>query len=494
MIVIVISKITGMLRDVVLANYFGTTNISDAYLIAATVPTSIFFIIGHSLGTVYIPLYDNIKADKGVGAAQSFSNNLLNCALLLCSAIVLLLFLCTDSVVKIFAAGFDETTAQIASRLIKISAPSIYLMCIVNILGGYLQIHKNFLAPAAISLPRNFAVVVSVVVSASWGIDWLGIGLLLAYVLEVGFLLPAVLQKGYRYRAFINLRDDDLQQAKYLVTPVLIGVCVSRINKIVDRSMASTIIEGGISALTYASIINTAIQEILVTGLITILFASCAELVARNEIDQVKKKLRDTLAVISTLLIPGCVGVLVLAEPIVELILCRGEFDQHSLHMTTGALRCYTMGLLFLAVRDTLVKVFYAFKETKTTTTVSIASIVLNIILNIVLGQVIGIHGLALATSLSAIFNSIVLFVLLYKRIGDFGIAKISSVMVKSAVGSVAMGAGTYYSYQWLAERLFGLVAVLITVACSCILYMAIELMLNNEAVWNMIGKNNSKM
>lgn len=481
MAIIIIAKVVGMLRDIVLANYFGTTNISDAYLIASSVPTLLFYFIGHSLSTAYIPMYNKVKVGCGEGKAQNFSNNLLTISLFISTAIVLLLLLFPNAVVKIFAAGFDKDTAAIAVRLIRISAPSIYLMCMVNICGGYLQANKSFLAPAAISLPRNAAIVVSVVLAASLGTDWLGWGLLLSYLLEFLFLIPFVFRTGYRYKPVLDFKDAYIHETLYVVTPILIGVCVGQVNKIIDRSMASTIIEGGISALTYAVIINNAVQEILVTGIITILFASCSELVAKQEHTRVKEKLSETINSMIFLIVPACVGVTVLAEPIVELVLCRGEFDQNSLKLTAGALRCYTVGLMFLAIRDTLVKVFYAYKDTKTTTKASITAIALNIALNVILGKLIGINGLALATSISAIINCGIIFVQLRKKIGDFGTTRMIQVFVKSGAGSILMGIVTGRVYAILNQIISGLQALLITVGISCALYFALQAILMND-------------
>lgn len=483
MAVIIISKLVGMLRDVVLANYFGTTNISDAYLIASSVPTLLFYFIGHALSTAYIPMYNKVKADIGEAKAQRFSNNLLTISILLSTAIVILLLLFPTVVVKIFAAGFDKETAEIAARLIRISAPSIYLMCMVNICGGYLQANRSFLAPAAISLPRNAAIMVSVILAASLGTDLLGWGLLVSYGLEFAFLVPFLYRKGYHYKPVLEIKDGYIQQTIYVVAPIFLGVCVGQVNKIIDRSMASTIVEGGISALTYAVIINNAVQEVLTTGIITILFASCSELVAKHKHQLVKEKLAGTINTMIFLLVPACGGIMVLAEPIVELVLCRGEFNQDSLNMTVGALRCYTVGLLFLAIRDTLVKVFYAYKETKAATKASITAIIFNVGLNITLGNWIGINGLALATSFAAVINCGILFVQLRRKIGDFGTAKARKVFIKSAVGSVFMAMVTAKVYFHCDQLIGGLLALLVTVGISCIFYFMVEIILNNEPI-----------
>ncbi len=493
MLVIIVSKLIGMFRDIVLANHFGTSNISDAYLIASSVPTLLFYFIGHSLSTAYIPMYNKVKAERGLSESQRFSNNILNISLILSTVIVAFLLVVPQVVVKIFAAGFDAETTGVAVKLIRISAASIYLMTIVHIWGGYLQANRNFLIPAAISLPRNFAIVLSVVIAAAFGVEWLGVGLLVAYILEFLFLLPFVFKKGYRYQPTVKFKDDDIQQTLYIVLPILLGMCVSQVNKIIDRSMASATEVGGISALTYASVINNAVQEVLVTGIITILFASCAELVAHGKHEEVKKKLSKTVSTLIFLLIPACIGVIVLAEPIVRLVLCRGEFNEHSLQMTVGALRCYTIGLLFLAIRDTLVKVFYAYKETKTTTITSITAILINIVLNIVLGKLIGIQGLALATSISAAFNCVILFVLLRRKIGDFGTLPALLVLVKSVLSAVGMGVGVHYLYAWLSNQMVPAVALLIAILGGVLAYLILSVLMLNAPVIQFVKKIRKK-
>lgn len=490
MLVIVVAKLIGMFRDVVLANYFGTSNVSDAYLIAVSVPTLIFYFIGHSLSTAYIPMYNKVKAEKDKSAAQKFSNSLLNLSLVASTIIVVFLCFCPMVAVKIFATGFDEETAGIAANLIKLSSPSIYFMTIVSVFTGYLQANKSFLVPAAVSVPRNIAIVTSIVMAASFGIGYLGIGLLVAYVFEFLFLLPFVLKKNYHYRPSINLKDKNLKHTAYIVLPILLGMCVSQINKIIDKSIASTVVEGGISALSYASIINNAVQEVLVTGIITVLFASCAELVAQEKHNEVKAKLSSTLNTLSFLLIPASVGVVCLARPIVKVILCRGNFDETSITMTSGALCCYTVGLSFLAIRDTLVKVFYAYKDTKTTTTTSIAAIILKIAISFFCAKSWGINGLALATSASAIFNSTILYVLLRKKIGDFGLKRFTSVAIKSLISSGVMVLVIVFGGQFISGFVTNdLLHLIILVSMGAVVYFFVGLTLKTEPLMMIVNK-----
>lgn len=481
MAVIIISKLVGMARDVVLANYYGTTAVSDAYLIAVSVPTLLFYFIGHSLSTAYLPMYNKVKQAQDDAAANRYSNNLICVSLALATVLVVLLLVWPEIVIKVFAAGFDADTTALAARFVRISAISLYFMVIINVWGGYLQTRENYLIPAAISLPRNAVIILSIVIAASLNIHYLGIGLLMAYVAEFLLLLPFVLKNGYRIRPCLDCGDPQIRETIYLVAPILLGVGVSQINKIVDKSIASTLTEGGISALSYASVLNNAVQEVAVTGIITVLFANCAALVASGEQEKAKIKLRKTLDAMIFLLIPASVGVMVLAEPIIVLFLQRGNFDQYSVSMTTSALRCYTVGLFFLAVRDAFVKMFYAYHDTRIPTTTSIAAIIVNIVLNFLFSKFWGLSGLALATSVAAILQCGALWVLFHQKHQKLDNRPLLLEIALTLLISLLMGGFVHDIYGWIPESTGSILKLCAAVGAGLGMYIAVNLILNRR-------------
>jgi len=476
-VIAIFSKLVGMLRDVVLANYFGTSNISDAYLIASSVPTLLFYFIGHSIATAYMPMYNRVKHERGEKHGLAYTNSIINISLVISTLFVLLILIWPEAFISLFASGFDGETSKITAELMRMSVASIYLMCLISVLGGYLNAHKSFIIPASISLPRNAILISSIVIASLFGFQWLGWGLLISYMAELLLLLPFAIKKGYRYTPGLKFNDTSIKETWYIVLPILVGMFVGQINKIIDRSLASVICDGGVSALTYASVINNAVQEVLVTGIITVLFSHCAEWVAKGEHYKVKTKLSSVLNVLIMLLLPATAGVLLLSEPIVVLLLGRGEFNASSIAMTSGTLSCYTLGLTFLAVRDTLVKVFYAYKKTKITTTVSIISILINIILNFILYHYIGLNGLALATSLSAVFNSVTLYVFLRKYVGDFGLRDTLITILKSLLACCIMAIAVYFAKN-STVNLSGLVSLLVCIFAGASTYFITALIL----------------
>ena len=477
--VTLICKLIGMLRDVVLANYYGTTAVSDAYLIAVSVPTLIFYFVGHSISTAYLPMYNQVKKNKGKGSALDYTNNLTCIALLIVAVLVAALLVFTAPILKLFAPGFDAPTMALTVRFVRVSAASLLFMTLVSVWTGYLQANQNFIIPGSVSFVRNVVIILSIVLAARFGLIYLGIGLLLAYVAECLLLLPFAWRAQYRPKLRIHLKEDEVKQTLYLILPILLGVCVSQVNKVVDRSIASSMLTGGVSALSYASVLNTAIQEVLVTGIITILFAHCAQLVAQGEHQKVKAKLSSTIDALILILLPAAAGVIILAEEVVTNILCRGNFDAASVQLTTGALRCYSCGIIFLAIRDTLVKLFYAYKDTKTTTVTSIIAIALNIGLNLLLSRFWGIDGLAAATSIAAAAQCIVLYILLHKKIGDYGTKSTLIVLLKSAAAAGAMaGLLALLKYSQAFSSMPALLSLLLMVLIGVAIYFAAAFLL----------------
>lgn len=490
MAVITVSKLFGMLRDIVLANFYGTSNVSDAYLIACSVPTLLFYFIGHALSTSYLPMYNKVKKEHGIQKADLFTSNITNIALLLCTIIIVALQLFPQFIVKLFAAGFDSETSALAARFIRTSAISLYCMVLVNIGSGYLQICNNFLIPAAVSLPRNFVIIASIFLASSFNVGFLGWGFLGAYLAEFLFLIPFIKKNNYKHRLYVNFKDENIKETLYLTVPIIIGVGVSQINNIVSKSIASTISEGAISALNYASVINNAVQEILVTGIITVLFADSAAHVANNEHDMVKVKLSKTIDGMVMILLPSIFGILILADPIVTVFFSRGKFNEQSSVMTVSSLRLFSIGLVFTAVRDTLIKVFYAYKKTLITTLTSIVSIVLNIILSLIFSRLIGVHGLALATSLSAVFNCTGLYVLLRKKIGDFYFANTIKVIVKSFFACLIMSLSVkLVYYAFMKHNTSILISLLVSTVIGIVVYGLAVIVLKIKPALEILGK-----
>lgn len=482
-IISIFAKLFGLLRDVVLADCYGAGSVSDAYLIAISVPTLLFYFIGQALSTSFIPMYTKVEKEKGIEEAQKYTDRIMTVSILLSTILALLILIFPRGIVLIFASGFDEERISLTVDMIRMSAITIYFMTAVNILSSRMQLNGNFAAAALVSFPRNFFLIISVILSTYYGLWWLGLGIILAYLGEFILLLLPTLRSHISIRLTLSLRDPYLVDTLKMVMPVFLTVAVSQINKVIDRTIASNLDVGSVSSLYYASIINTSLQEVLVTSVVIVIFTNVSQLVAEKKYGQTDAVYQKTVRMLRFILMPATIGMLILAVPVVELMFGRGSFDADAVTITASALRGYTIGLCFLASREVLIKVFYAYKKTKITFLASVIGILINIGLNLLLAKFWGVTGLAIATSISAICQYLILLIYYRRNIWQFNLKAYFISLIKPFIGCLFMGAVVLILDYILASHFSLLFRLLINVVVGVLIYGVIELLLKAEEI-----------
>lgn len=467
----VLSKIMGFIREITLSYFYGASSISDAYLISLTIPTVIFAFVGTGIATSYIPIYSGIVKERGIEAAGRFSNNLVNFLLLICTFIVCIGSIFTGPIVRLFASGFEGDTLQLAVSFTRISIFGIYFMSMAYIFRSYLHIQKNFAVPALIGFPFNIIIIASIVLSSRFNKAILSIGIIAAIASQLILLLPFAYKKGYRYGFVLDKNDKHLMRMIYLSLPVILGTSVNQINTLVDRTLASRIAIGGISALNYANRLNGFVQGIFVLSIATVMYPMISKMAAENNMAGLKKTLSEAVTSINLLVIPATIGAMIFAEPVVKFLFGRGAFDADAVSMTSYALFYYSIGMIGFGLREVLSRAFYSLQDTKTPTINAAISVTINIILNIILSRFLGIGGLALATSISAIFCTALLFIGLREKIGPFGIKDIAISFLKILCASIIMGVFAWIVYGILVTRMNLNLALVITIGTGAAVY-----------------------
>lgn len=447
--VTLLSKFIGFFRDVILANYYGASAISDAYIIALTIPGVIFAFIGVSISTSFIPIYTNIFKNEGLRPADNFLNNLISIFFILCTIIVIIVTIFTEQFVKVFALGFDKDTLEMAITFTRISVYSIYFSMMTHIYSAYLNIKEDFLTPALMGIPFNIILIVSIVVGANTSEIILPIGIILSIATQFLFIKLALNRRKYRFEFKINFKDRHLKEILILSLPVILGVSVNQINILVDRSIASYISVGGISMVNYSSKLNDFILGLFVLSLLSIVFPKMANYSADGKVIELKKLLLDFLKSINLILIPLIFFIASFSYQIVSVVYGRGAFDENAVTYTSLLLKFYIVGLIAVAYREVITKVFFSLKDTKTPTINAIIGLTVNIILNIYLTILYGIVGLAIATSIAACVTVLLLFITLPKKIGEIKFTEIflSILKVSSIASIVSFTSNFLYKY-----------------------------------------------
>lgn len=483
MLLTILSKVLGFTRDVVLSFFYGASNISDAYLISTMIPMVLFSFIGIGITTGYIPMYSKIENSNGVEEANRYTNNLINILIVICTVIIILGFLFTNQIVKGFALGFEGETLALAVQFTKISFLGIYFISLIYIFNGFLQLRENYIIPALVGFPMNFLIILSIFISSKTNILVLSIGSVISTASQLLLVLPFVYKQGYRYKFILNMKDEHIKNMAYIALPAIIGVSVNQINTLVDRTLASQIATGGISALTYANRFNEFVQGVFVLSIATVMYPMISKMAAENNMTGLKKSLSEAISSISLLVLPATVGAMVFAEPLVKFLFGRGAFGIKAISMTSYALFFYSIGMIGFGLREILSRVFYSLQDTKTPMINAAIAIVMNIVLNIILSKLLGIGGLALATSISAIFCTILLFISLRKKIGPFGMKNITISFIKILCASLMMGIISKAIYNLLFNSINANLSLILSIGVGVLTYFVLVYFMKIEEI-----------
>lgn len=448
MVVTILSKILGFLRELVLGAVYGATSYSDVYITTFNIPTVLFASIGTALATTFIPLYYDNKNNGGDNKALKFTNNIFNIVLILGIILCVLVFIFAKPLVSIFAIGFNEQELNYAANFTKIMIFGGLMAMLSNIMTSFLQIEGNFIVPGLIGLPFNIIIILSIILSIKVNIYILPIGTLIAMISQFLFQLPFAYKYGYRYKKMLDVKDEYVKKMIWLVAPVFIGVAVNQVNAMVDRTLASTLVEGSISALNYANRLNGFVMGLFITSISAVIYPMLSKISNETNNEDFISIITKSINSVILLVIPISIGAIVLSIPIIRVLFERGAFDLRATNMTSSALIFYSIGMVGFGLRDILGKVFYSLQDTKTPMINGAIAVCMNIILNIILVKFMGHSGLAFATSISAIICIFILFNSLNKKIGYFGQDKILKTTLKSLVSAVIMGIVTYIIYN----------------------------------------------
>ncbi|WP_440898003.1 murein biosynthesis integral membrane protein MurJ [Amphibacillus sp. Q70] len=482
-ILTVISKVIGLSREITLSYFYGATSVSDAYLIALIIPTVIFTFVGNAISTGYIPMYNKIAFEFDKNKANTYTNNLINILGVFSCALIFFCYMFTEQLVRVFASGFEGETLQLAIQFTRYSLIGLLFMGVTHLFRSYLQLKGNFAAPALVALPMNIVIISSIIISSFWDIRILSIGLILSMLAQLIFLIPFVVKKGLRFQPIFDIKDKNIKQMIPLALPVLVGVAVEDLNKIIDKTIASNVAIGGISALSYSINLNNFVHGVFVLSITSVMYPVISKMAIEGNISGLKKSIIESIEIISLFLVPTMIGIMIFSKPIIELLYGRGAFGDNAITMTSQVLFYYSFGLLSVGIREVLSRPFYALQDTKTPVINASVGVIVNITLNLILSRYLGIGGLALATSLSSVLTAILMYQSLKKKIGIIDLTNTYMILFKVLIASVIMGFVVYGLNIILIQYTSSNVSLFISIIFGALLYFSLLIFLKVKIV-----------
>lgn len=447
-----LSKVIGFLRDIILAYFYGASTVSDAFLISLVIPSVIFGFIGTGIYTSYIPMYSQIEEHGGKGEADKFTRSLIGFLLLFSTAVIAFGLLFTEPLVKLFASGFKGKELELTVSFTKMTLFSMYSTSLIFIVNAYLQIKGRQAISGLMGLPLNFVLISSIVLSAFSNHYFLAAGQVAAALAQLLFLLFFAVREGFVLKPAFHFSNRHLRTMFLLAGPVILSSSVDQINKLVDRTIASNLSVGGISALNYANQLNLFVLGIFVASITVVFYPIISRMAAEKDYDGVRKALSQTVIAISILIIPITIAAVIFARPIIEILFGRGAFSEQAVEMTSAALLFYSIGMAGAGLREILTRGFFSLQDTMTPMKNSVAAVSLNIVLNFALAPVLGIGGLALATSISSIVCTFLLFKSMEKKLGFFEKGRLFLSFGKILAAALFMGLLMVFLHRFLGQ------------------------------------------
>jgi len=348
----------------------------------------------------------------------------------------------TRQIVLLFASGFDDSALSTTVTFTRITIFGAYGTLFVTYFRGYFHINNNFILPLIVLIPKNIFIILSIVISSFTHEKMLAYGFMAASLIQILIIIPVLFKYDFIYKLSLNLKDKHIKAFLLIVFPIMIGVAVQDINILVDRTIASRITVGGISALNYANSLIGFVQSVIVMAVTTAMFPLISKMASNKDFQSFGSLVKDSINLITIIVVPAIVSVILFSSEIVSLVFERGEFDDSAVSLTASVLLFYSFGMLGKGLIYLLQRVFFSLKDTFTPMIIAILTVFMNVTLTIFFYQFtnLGVPGVALATSIASFFAALALFLILLRKQVSIYYTKILIVLSKVLTASLLMG------------------------------------------------------
>jgi len=453
-----LSRILGLVRDILIANFFGSGMSADAFFVAFRIPNLLRRLFAEgSFSVSFIPVFTEYLQNKSKKEAFLLARVVLTFFVLIVTVITILGIILSPLIVRVIAPGFGGMGEKYALTVLltRIMFPYIFLVSMLALFMGILNSLKHFAAPAIAPIFLNLSMITALLFITPYmraPTIGLALGVIVGGVIQMALQIPFLMSKGLSFAPKWNLGHPALKKIGILMLPTIFGSAIYQINQLVGTLLASLLREGSISYLYYADRLVQFPLGVFAIAISTAVLPSLSREAANGDIISLKQTLSHALRLTMFITIPAMVGLIVLRQPIIRLLFERGAFDSFTTIMTAQALLYYSLGLWAFAGLRVFVSAFYSLQDTKTPVKVAVVAMIINIVFSLALMGPLKHGGLALALSLASTLQLFMLIFLLRKRLGGIEGRVVMSSMVRSVISSIVMGICIYF----LAFKIFG--------------------------------------
>ncbi|MBQ6823620.1 MAG: murein biosynthesis integral membrane protein MurJ [Clostridia bacterium] len=408
---VLLSKVLGMVRNMLLASAYGAGAMTDAFNAATSLPLNLFDItLSAAIVSAFVPVFNEKLTNTTKEETERFGSNFLNIIALIAAVLSGVGMLFPKAALKLVAGGLSEEALVYALPLTRIIMPVVCIAAMVYVFIGILQSYGEFTGPAMVSLVSNVAMVFYfLVLNRRFGIYGLGVAFTAGWLFQLLFLLPFLIKKKFHYSFYLNFRSPDIRRVLVLTLPLFVAALAQPINQLITTNISSGVGEGILSSVQYAYQAYFIVSGIFSYCLSNLFFPEMSRCFARNDIEAAKGICSSMLGSISAIVLPIMAFMIGNSNAIVRLLYQRGSFTAEDTRRV-GALLCiYCFAMLFYSYQEILNKYFYSMQRVKLPVVTAFIGIAVNLTVALIGVRKLGVYGLALGTVTAAVVMAVLL-------------------------------------------------------------------------------------
>lgn len=447
-IITVFIKAVGFMKQAVISYYFGTSVEMDSYLIITDFVSEVGMMFFSSIAITLIAIYDEEKKDTK--RKNEFVSNAFTGLVVFSVVLTVILYLFAKPIWRTLAPGFPLEILNEAIKKLRIILIFLINICISNICIALLNAEKKFITAKSIGLIQSLCIIIACVYfEKKLGITALYYGFGAFYIVENIFLLFHV-KSIFLYQLHNPFKDIRVRKLIKLSIPLFISSAIVQINAMIDKAIASNLEAGSVSGMSYGHFVFSTIHSIIIASVTTVLYSYFSNYVVERNNAAIVEKTKSSLHLLISMLIPVCICCCINSDEIIRFIYGRGTFSENAINITSSAFLGYSIGLVFIAIRDVYLQVLYACQKTKTAMINGGAGVFINVVLSLILSKYIGVFGIAVADSISYI----VLVIMSYKSVCKI-LPDISSVFTSKDFAIISISTITIFICGFILNIVF---------------------------------------
>ena len=494
-----ISRVSGLARDTVIAAFFGASWMTDAFWVAYRVPNLLRRLLGEGALTVsFVPVFTEYLHKKSRDEAIELASNIFTLLSILLAALSVLGIIFSPIIISIIGPGFANENEQFALAVFlnRLMFPYLFFICLVALCMGILNSLRHFAAPALSPVMLNAAMILCAVFLRdyfAWPITALAVGVLVGGFLQLAMQWPFLVKLGVHLKFKINLRHPGIRQMGVLFLPAFFSGAINTLNVFVGTILATMQPAGSVTYLFYADRIMELPLGVFAIAVGTATLPSLSRSAALGNLGDMKSSITFSLRLTLFLIIPASVALLALSLPIISVVFQRGAFDARAAILTGQALFCYSLGLWAFSIARTFTSSFYSLQDSKWPMRIAMITFAFNIAASLILMGPLKHNGLALANSLAAMLNVVVLAFVLRKKIGSFLDRAFFHSIIKMIIAALTMlaaigGFNWFFPWDTNADFPTRLTYLLATITLGASVYFASAYLLKSPEIHAVIG------